>query len=558
MAILSSIVTLPATIGLDQVKDAWIPLVIATFTIGLTVLLSQRLKVRGLPGPPHSLLSGSIPVFSTVAKHAPKDLHPQAQMTMIQRLFKLGDLFCVDTWPFMDQVYLVANPYMAHQVSQEKPFPKHPMVTRFMESFTGLNSVLLANDAKWKELRSLFSPGFSNAHLMTMVPVMVDKTEIFCDILAQHAKTGAAVPMEPLAAKLTIDIIGLVVLGVDFGSQTGEDELVNAFRHLLDLIPDGQRLEINPIRRYNRRYYSGVMDNYIRRVLRARSAKGANNKFKTLMDIAIGRYEDLVKNDPKGSLFNCGFEQLAIDNLKTFVFAGHDTSSTTISYVYHLLHKHPKALAKVLEEHDEILGKDLTKVPAMIRANPALINKLAYTTAVIREALRLYPASGSLRMAPENITFHPTRTNPVTIPKGNLIWVGIHTIHHDAEYFPCPDEFHPERFLNAGVVTLPDGRTEATPAGWNGHVPPQDAYRPFEKGPRQCIGSEMAMIEIRVVLAMTMRLFTFETAFEEWRDAHPEETDKRHTSAFGDEAYQVYSSTAKPKSGMPMRVGVRK
>ena len=144
----------------------------------------------------------------------------------------------------------------------------------------------------------------------------------------------------------------------------------------------------------------------------------------------------------------------------------------------------------------------------------------------------------------------------MTVPKGSLIWVGIHTIHHDAEFFPCPDEFHPERFMTAKTITLADGRTEAVTAGWNGHAPPADAYRPFEKGPRMCIGSEMAMIEIRVVLAMTLRRFRFESAYAEYRRRHPDEVDAAggRTEAFGDEAYQVFSSTAKPKSGVPMYV----
>ncbi|RAH42519.1 cytochrome P450 [Aspergillus brunneoviolaceus CBS 621.78] len=526
--------------------------------VSLPLLLSlsrtqQEYVLTDQPGPPHHLLFGTLPAFMHVQSKAPKDLHPQAQMTMLQRLYKLGDMFTVDTWPLMDQMYLVANPKLAHQVSQDSsPFPKHPMITRFLKPLTGYNSVLAANDAKWKELRSLFAPGFSNAHLMTMVPLMVEKTEVFCDLLSEYAAKHELFSMEPMAARLTIDIIGIVVLGVDFQSLTRRDELVEAFRHLLDLLPNGQTLDINPVTHYLRRKYANTMDNYIRRVLRDRAANGANKKFRTLMDIAIERYEQL----PNGSLFDCGFEQLAVDNLKTFVFAGHDTSSTTLSNIYHLLSKHPEALAKVIEEHDQVLGKDTAAIGQLIRDQPSIINKLPYTTAVIRETLRLYPASGSLRMAPKDTTFHPDKAPAVTVPKGSLIWVGIHTIHHDAEFFPCPDEFHPERFMTAKTITLADGRTEAVTAGWNGHAPPADAYRPFEKGPRMCIGSEMAMIEIRVVLAMTLRRFRFESAYAEYRRRHPDEVEAAggRTEAFGDEAYQVFSSTAKPKSGVPMYV----
>jgi cytochrome P450 len=64
----------------------------------------------------------------------------------------------------------------------------------------------------WKRLRAMFNPGFANGHLMTLLPYMVDMSVIFSEKLRGKAKTGEIVEMEELAARLTIDIMGKIVL----------------------------------------------------------------------------------------------------------------------------------------------------------------------------------------------------------------------------------------------------------------------------------------------------------------------------------------------------------
>lgn len=78
-----------------------------------------------------------------------------------------------------------------------------------------------------------------------------------------------------------------------------------------------------------------------------------------------------------------------------------------------------------------------------------------------------------------------------------MVWINTHTIHRLASLFPDPDAFIPERFLPPFSV-------------------PKDAWRPFEKGPRSCIGQEFSMLEMKIVMALTLREFEFENAFVEW------------------------------------------
>lgn len=84
-----------------------------------------------------------------------------------------------------------------------------------------------------------------------------------------------------------------------------------------------------------------------------------------------------------------------------------------------------------------------------------------------------------------------------------MVWVASSTMHRRADLFPEPDSFIPERFL---PVEDPARFQEV----------PKDAWRPFEKGPRNCIGQELAMLEIKVAVALTIREFDVKDAYKEF------------------------------------------
>jgi hypothetical protein len=136
------------------------------------------------------------------------------------------------------------------------------------------------------------------------------------------------------------------------------------------------------------------------------------------------------------------------------------------------------------------------------------------------------------------------------------IWLNSLLHHRASANFPSPDTFLPERFLSPSSKYY----SSSAPADINAHE--DGAFRPFERGPRSCIGQEMALIEARVVLVMAFRRFVM-TACYEARDQIKQDASKWGSSGgvdvrvLGETIYQVHKATAKPRGGMPAMVRLR-
>jgi cytochrome P450 len=224
--------------------------------------------------------------------------------------------------------------------------------------------------------------------------------------------------------------------------------------------------------------------------------------------------------------------QDAADQLRTFIFAGFDTTSTTLQWAFYYLSLPQNApiLAALIAEHDELLGPidDKARIEAILCTDPVL----PYTTAVIKESLRCEPPAASARWAPpSDPPFSLTDTTGTShVINGAPVYI-CHKILFSSTKIWGPDAkvFRPERWLDKEyVANLPAG-----------------AFRPFERGPRACIGQELSMMEAKVVLALVARRFEF----RKW-------TPVEERSDLGD-VWNVYSVTATPNDAMRMTIKKR-
>jgi cytochrome P450 len=164
-----------------------------------------------------------------------------------------------------------------------------------------------------------------------------------------------------------------------------------------------------------------------------------------------------------------------------------------------------------------------------------LLNSLEYTTAVINETQRLFPIGMVARRAPEHMTSIGQDGSYPLLPD-QILTICSHTMHYNPDIFEEPERFRPERFLGEAARSIP-----------------RDAYRPFEHGPRGCLGRSLAMDQMKIMLAVVARFFDFELVDHEPR----KEPTFSHTdldTKLGKHAFQVQAFTAMPLGPVKMHI----
>jgi cytochrome P450 len=165
------------------------------------------------------------------------------------------------------------------------------------------------------------------------------------------------------------------------------------------------------------------------------------------------------------------------DQVMTLLFAGHDTSTSTISFLLYELARHPAALAKLLDEQDRVLdGRTPTAAE--------LMSDLPQLEMVLDETLRLYPAAWvGPRRAVETFSFGGHE-----VPAGAYVNYSSWASHRLPDVWPEPEAFVPERFAPEAKAALPRG-----------------AYIPFGGGSRTCIGMRFGQLEIKTVVTLLLQ-----------------------------------------------------
>jgi sterigmatocystin biosynthesis cytochrome P450 monooxygenase len=301
----------------------------------------------------------------------------------------------------------------------------------------------------------------------------------------------------------------------------------------------------HPVRPVVHWYHSRIVNTYLSEELEKRyemHRKHGNvnvtdlTQTRTIMDLALGTYTSTfgVKSTPAASRMDPFFKRICMSQIKLFLFSGHDTTSSAICFHLYLISKHDSTLARLRKEHDSVFTADTGRAASLISSKPHLLNQLPFTTAVIKESLRLFPTVTNSRAGKRgfHVKDHAGQLFPT---EGFLVFTNIHTPHHDPAYWPQPEAFLPERWLVGPEDPL---------------YPVKGAWRAFEHGPRACIGQELAMLEMKTVLVMVARTFDFRPAYEELDNKMGGAVRTVH----GERAYQV--QMMQPQGDLPCRVEI--
>lgn len=273
---------------------------------------------------------------------------------------------------------------------------------------------------------------------------------------------------------------------------------------------------------------------------RLRKRKGFKGPSRSIISLAMDKYLEDVGDHGEPS--RKAFKRLAKPQLRLFLYAGHDTTSSTLLYCYLLLSQHAEVLSKLRKEHDQVFGTNpcIDNDVQIIKNNPSLLNQLPYTLAVIKEVLRIFPPASSARDGRPDFVLTDEEGHRYPTENCN-IWTLTLAMHHRPAVFPKPDDFIPERWLVGPEDPL---------------YPAKGSWRAFEWGQRSCIGQTLAQMELKIALFMTARMFDITPAYEEWDALHPKDGIKM---VQGNRAYQseMGGGGAHPSDGFPVRVTMR-
>lgn len=133
-------------------------------------------------------------------------------------------------------------------------------------------------------------------------------------------------------------------------------------------------------------------------VQRSLGLGGSDSKKITLLNQALKHIEGETgqKLESVNTLDKESYRSL-MSNLKVLMLAGFETTSAILCWIFKELQDNPDCMAKVREEHDNVLGPDPEKAAGILRESPQLLNSLPYTQAVVRETLRMYPLTFAIR-----------------------------------------------------------------------------------------------------------------------------------------------------------------
>ncbi|CAH1263491.1 CYP4F2 [Branchiostoma lanceolatum] len=359
----------------------------------------------------------------------------------------------------------------------------------FLRPWLG-DGLLTSAGPKWFRNRRLLTPGFHFEILKPYVRLFSESTNVMLDNWGE-LKPGSAIDVFHQVSLMTLDSMLKCTLSQNTNCQTRKtNDYISSIHELAELavlrgrsvvyllsdflysISSGGRRHKAACYRVHK--YSEEIIRQRKEVLKEQSASGSTHgkKYLDFLDILLR-----AKDEDGNGLTDAEIR----DEVDTFMFEGHDTTASGLSWTLYCLARHPGHQEKCRKEAQEVL-KGKTEVtwddlPSM-----------KYITMCVKESLRMYPAVPEIfRDVETSVTFSDGRT----LPEGSQVYIGLYHLHHSPHIWEKPEEFDPSRFS-------PENSKDRHPY----------AFLPFSAGPRNCIGQHFAMNELKTAVALILQRFS--------------------------------------------------
>eukprot|EP00698_Gefionella_okellyi_P013083 TRINITY_DN3559_c0_g1_i5.p1 TRINITY_DN3559_c0_g1~~TRINITY_DN3559_c0_g1_i5.p1 ORF type:complete len:467 (+),score=94.53 TRINITY_DN3559_c0_g1_i5:24-1424(+) len=353
----------------------------------------------------------------------------------------------------------------------------------FLYQWLGQSVLVAPGGPALARRRKIFSHGFRTE----VVKYFVSTFRPHVNKLIRSLETAAdrAEPVDVLkeTAKLSLDVIAECGMGAQVNAQ---DEADSPYLKALDSIVRGlfERI-LNPLLHFNVTWYLSSLGRRLRRNISTFNA----TSYRVLDERQRLRAQGVadVRQDFLTILLDARLEdgtalsrEFIINEVNTFMFAGHDTTATATLFTLACLAKNRQYAELVREEADRLLKDDITV---------EMLDSLKFTQACVYEAMRLYPPVPAI----SRTLSQPMEISGVTVPPGVECNICLYAHHRNPDIWPQPSVYDPNRFIGDAVLQ----RHSA-------------AFIPFAVGPRQCLGMKLGLLESTCVVASLVQRFDFE------------------------------------------------
>ncbi len=370
------------------------------------------------------------------------------------------------------QAVFMLGPEANTYVTVQHPEKFHWRESSFGDLIPLLGDGLLTIDGAYHDrARRIMMPAFHREHITASVEVMFEEA----GAALVDWRPGQTIDVYDWTRNLAMRIAMRALLGLDPDDRGRGEAAAHHFEQALSYygIDYVYRLLRGPRSPWRKMHRSrAILDEILFEEVRRRRSAPPDDSFDILGLLLEATDEDGTKLS----------DQEVRDQAITLMFAGHDTTTSTISFLLYELARHPAELDHLVAEQDEVLGGSSPDAATLERNLPRL-------EMVMDETLRLYPPAWiGPRRAVEDFEFAGH-----TVKAGTYVHYSSWASHRLPQVFPDPEAFVPERFTRERKTALPRG-----------------AYIPFGGGSRICIGKRFGQTEVKAIATAILQRFRLE------------------------------------------------
>ncbi|XP_032418625.1 cytochrome P450 3A40-like isoform X1 [Xiphophorus hellerii] len=350
------------------------------------------------------------------------------------------------------------------------------------------DAVNIAEDDQWRRIRNQVTPSFTSGHIKEMFNIMQHHSHKMVVGLQSKVENNKVIIIKDIFGPYSMDVMASCVFSVDLDSinEPSNPFITHASKLFRFPVPLFLFQGFFPfflplLELFGVSLFPKSSTTFFRTVVEKIRAERNESARKNMADILQYFINYQTKNLTK-VMENQGLNDHEIlSQVTMLIFAGYETSATTLSFLAYTLARNPEVMKHLQQEIDSTFPE---KGPIQYES----LMQMGYLSSVVDECLRLYPPAARL----ERMTKETVKVKGITIPKNMIVMIPVYALHRDPELWPDPEEFKPERFSKENKQSI------------NPYT-----YLPFGIGPRNCLGMRFALVMIKLALVKVLQNYSF-------------------------------------------------